>query len=90
MYSYFAFFGRQIYLWLFKNWLEPLEVILENEKHMAIDEGNLDIVAAVNYFEGLLDNFLQIEKLKWKYFEKKVTPNYMLHRLWLSINNNKN
>jgi hypothetical protein len=31
---------------------------------MAIDEGNLDIVAAVNYFEGLLDNFLQIEKLK--------------------------
>jgi hypothetical protein len=40
---------------------------------MAIDEGNLDIVAVVNYFEGLLDNSLSKHQKKRKLpFEASV------------------
>lgn len=35
-----------------------LERILENEKNVAYKEGNIDILAAINYFQNLLDNFL--------------------------------
>jgi hypothetical protein len=38
------------------NEASDLEKILENEKYMAINEGNMEILAAVNYFLNLLAN----------------------------------
>lgn len=35
-----------------------LERILENERHAAIQEGNLHVLAAINYFLDRLDTFL--------------------------------
>jgi hypothetical protein len=35
-----------------------LERILENERHAAIREGNIHVLAAINYFLDRLDTFL--------------------------------
>jgi hypothetical protein len=35
-----------------------LETILENERHAAIREGNLHVLAAINYFLNRLEAFL--------------------------------
>jgi hypothetical protein len=44
-----------------------LENILENEKYMAIMEGNVEILAAVNYFLNLLHNAFPKYKKKRKW-----------------------
>lgn len=51
-----------------------LERILENERHAAIQEGNLHVLAAINYFLNRLEDFLSKH-------DKKRRLNLKIHKV---------
>jgi hypothetical protein len=51
-----------------------LERILENERHAAIQEGNIHVLAAINYFLDRLDVFLSKHN-------KKRRLNLLIHKV---------